>query len=306
MDRISIRELEYFVAVAEELSFSRAATRLHLSQPPLSRHIKNLENKLGAPLLRRDTQNVALTKPGAILLADGQSILRQLDRAAEAVQRAGKGEVERLEVGFTASTLDDHLSRFLYEFRHSHERVQLRMRELDAPELIEALQDRTLDGAFIGNVTAQLPRGLQLVLWRMTPVGVVVSRDHPMAGRESVHLRELANESWVFLSRETAPAYHEQLLRWCQNEGFRPRIVAEPSRSAAMLALIAIGDGIGLIPDQLKTMSAGIPELRFLRLMSPFAVMPQAFVYRDSDDSPVLRDFIALLEKQAEVEPSTG
>ena len=159
MDRISIRELEYFVAVAEELSFSRAATRLHLSQPPLSRHIKALEDKLGVPLLKRDTQKVSLTRPGALLLADGRSILRQLDRAAEAVQRTSKGEVERLELGFTPSALDERLSRFLYEFRHSHPQVQLRMRELDSPQLMEALQEETLDGAFVGNVAEQMPRG---------------------------------------------------------------------------------------------------------------------------------------------------
>src|ERR1700733_9231021 len=151
MDRISIRELEYFVAVAEELSFSRAAARLHLSQPPLSRHIQALESKLGTSLLKRDTQTVSLTEPGALLLADGRSILRQLDRAAEAVQRTSKGEVERLELGFTPSALDNRLSRVLYEFRHSHPQVQLRMRELDSPQLMEALQEETLDGAFVGN-----------------------------------------------------------------------------------------------------------------------------------------------------------
>jgi DNA-binding transcriptional LysR family regulator len=294
------------VAVAEELNFSRAASRLHLTQPPLSRHIKGLEDKLGVPLLKRDTQSVSLTKPGALLLADGRLILRQLDRAAEAVQRAGKGAVDRLEVGFTASTLDNHLSRFLYDFRHAHPGVQLRVRELDAPELLEGLQDLTIDGAFIGNVATELPKGFRLVLWRMTPVWLAVSKDHPLAGQPGVHLRELADQSWIFLSREVAPAYHLQVTRWCQDEGFRPRVVAEPSRSAAMLALIAIGDGIGLVPDQLKSMGAGIPELRFLRLLSPFAVLPQAFVCRDDDDSPVLRDFVALLEQRAEIELQEG
>ena len=301
MDRISIRELEYFVAVAEELSFSRAATRLHLSQPPLSRHIKALEDKLGVPLLKRDTQKVSLTRPGALLLADGRSILRQLDRAAEAVQRTSKGEVERLELGFTPSALDERLSRFLYEFRHSHPQVQLRMRELDSPQLMEALQEETLDGAFVGNVAEQMPRGVQLVLWQMATVWVALSKDHPLAGREGVHLRELAQEPWILLSRNVAPAYHQQVLRWCQGEGFRPRIVAEPSRSSATLALIGIGDGVGLVQDQLKIMGAAIPELRFLRLLSPFAVIPQAFAYRASEDQ-ALKDFVKLLEERAEVE----
>ncbi len=115
----------------------------------------------------------------------------------------------------------------------------------------------------------------------MTPVWLAVSKHHPLAGREGVHLRELASESWIFLSRDVAPAYHQQLLHWCQDEGFRPNIVAEPSRSAAMLALIAINDGIGFVPEQLKMTGAAIPELHFLRVLSPFAVLPQAFAYRE-------------------------
>ncbi|MEJ0000496.1 MAG: LysR substrate-binding domain-containing protein [Verrucomicrobiota bacterium] len=302
MDRISIRELEYFVAVAEELNFSRAAARLHLSQPPLSRHIKALEEKLGVTLLTRDTQTVTLTKPGAILLEDGRQILRHLDRAAESVQLAGKGAVEPVELGFTSTTLDDRLSRFLYDFRHAHPQIQLRMRELDAPDLLEGLRDKTLDGAFIGAAPTQLPKEFRLLLWRMTPVWLAVSKDHRMAKREGVHLREFADDPWIFLAREAAPAFYREMMRWCQEEGFRPRVVAEPTRSTAGLALIAIGDGVGFVPDQLRIMGTALPELRFLRLLSPFALLAQTFAWRESDNSPQLQEFVARLDLTAELE----
>ncbi|HEY0256340.1 MAG TPA: LysR substrate-binding domain-containing protein [Candidatus Methylacidiphilales bacterium] len=303
MDRISIRELEYFVAVAEELSFSKAATRLHLSQPPLSRQIKALEEKLGVTLLQRDTQTVTLTGPGTVLLTDARQILRHLDRAAEAAQRAGKGAVERFEIGFLGSVLDDRLSHFLYNFRHAYPEVQLLMRELDAPDLLEALKDKTIDGAFIGTAPAQLPKDFRLILWRMTPVWLVLSKDHRFAKREGVHLRELADDPWILLTQNTAPGFYRQIMRWCQDEGFRPRVFSEVTRYTAALALNAIGDGISLVPDQLKRMGEGIPELRFKRLLSPFAVLAQTFACREDDNSPLLRKFIAMLEREAETEP---
>ncbi len=132
------------MAVAEELSFSRAAVRLNLSQPPLSRHIKALEDKLGTPLLKRDTQSVSLTKPGAILLADGRVILRHLDRAAEAVQRAGKGEEERLNVVSRPRPSTRDFRDASTNSASKTPGVQLRMQELDPPQLVDALQDGTL------------------------------------------------------------------------------------------------------------------------------------------------------------------
>ncbi len=306
MDRIGIRELEYFVAVGEELHFGRAAARLHLSQPPLSRQIKALEEKLGVVLLNRDTQTVSLTPPGALFLMDARQILRHLDRAAEAVQLAAKGQSGRFEIGFVGASLDDQMTRFLYRFRQTQPDVQVRLREMEAPHLLEALQEKEIDGAFIGTVPVQLPKGFRLVLWRIAPVSIAMSKEHRLAGRKGVHLRELAEEPWISLAREAAPAFYRQFVRWCMDEGFRPRVIAESSRSAAVLAMVAMGDGISLVADVTARAGASLKELRFQRLISPFATLVHVFVCREGDNSPVLRDFIRILEEEAELEPKDG
>jgi DNA-binding transcriptional LysR family regulator len=303
MDRIGIRELEYFVAVGEELHFGRAATRLHLSQPPLSRQIKALEEKLGVVLLNRDTQTVSLTPPGSLFLKDARQILRHLDRAAEAIQFAEQGQVGRFEIGFVGSALDDQMTRFLYQFRQTQPSVQVRLREMEAPHLLEALQEKEIDGAFIGAAPAQLPKGFRLVLWRIAPVYIAMSKEHRLAGRKGVHLRELSEEPWISLSREVAPAFYRQFVRWCADEGFRPRVIVESSRAAAVLGMVAMNDGISLVADATARSGAGLKELRFQRLISPFATLVHVFVCRESDESPVLRDFIRILEEEAEVDP---
>ena len=303
MDRVTIRELEYFVAVAEELHFGRAAARLHLSQPPLSRQIKALEEKLGVILLNRDTQTVVLTRPGALFLSDARVILRQIDRAAEEVRRADEGQVERFEIGFVGAALENRMVKFLSRFRQAQPQVQVRLHESDAPDLLKALQEKTIDGAFVGTAPAQVQKGFRTVLWQMMPVWIAMSKNHPLAKRDGLHLRDLALEPWISLSQEVAPAFHRQFVRWCAEEGFRPRIIAESSRAAAILAMVAMGDGISFISDTMVRAGAGLPDLRFQKLRSPFALLIHIFVCRENDDSPILSEFVRILEEEADVEP---
>jgi LysR family transcriptional regulator, benzoate and cis,cis-muconate-responsive activator of ben and cat genes len=303
MDRVTIRELEYFVAVAEELHFGRAAARLHLSQPPLSRQIKALEEKLGVTLLKRDTQTVVLTRPGTLFLSDARVILRQIDRAAEAVRRAEEGQVERFEIGFVPAALESRMVKFLSRFRQAQPQVQVRLHENAAPDLLKALQEKTIDGAFVGTAPAQVQKGFRTVLWQMVPVWIALSKNHPLAKRDGLHLRDLAQEPWIALAQEVAPAFHRQFVRWCMDEGFRPRIIAESSRSTAVLAMVALGDGISLVTDTTAQTGKTLPDLRFQRLRSPFALLIQVFVCRENDDSPILSEFVRIMEEEAEVEP---
>ncbi len=298
MERPDIRDLECFIAVAEELNFSRAAERLHLSQPPLSRRIRALEEKVGVVLLKRDTQTVSLTPAGTLFLEDARQLLRQTDRAVASARAAEAGAEERLDVGFVGATLEDRMTRVLRRFRREHPRRQLRLHEMTVPDLLDALREGNIDGAFIGTAPARLPRGFRLVPWRKEPAWIAVPREHRLARRGSVHLRELSGESWVVLAQEAAPAYHRQFVRWCEGEGFSPRVVAEPHRVAALLAMVAVGEGISLIPDATRQGARNSPEVRFLRILSPAAVLVHVFACRKGDAAPALAELIALLERE--------
>src|SRR5258708_1126261 len=150
MDRPSLWELECFVAVAEELHFSKAAKRLQISQPPLSRQIQALERKLGVQLLRRKIRTVELTLPGELFLADAREILNHLDRASFAANRSGGGEIERLRLGFLSSLLGPDLIEVLRSFRDERPTSQVELLDLPAADQLWHLQHGTLDGGLIG------------------------------------------------------------------------------------------------------------------------------------------------------------
>jgi len=179
MNRPSLWELECFVAVAEELHFSNAAKRLHISQPPLSRQIQALEKKLGVQLLRRKTRTVELTLPGEVFLQDAREILRHLDRASSAAHRSGGGETERLRLGFISALLGSDLMEVLRSFRDQRPTCQLELLDLPAADQFSRIQNGTLDGGLIGGVPAKHSSDLKFLVWKTERWLVGLPERHP-------------------------------------------------------------------------------------------------------------------------------
>lgn len=247
----SLRELECFTAVAEELSFTRAARRLHLAQPPLSRHVRTLEEKIGARLFERTQRSVRLTAAGALFHDETRGLLAQLLRAGEAARRSALGETARLRLGFVSAVLGPALVETLRLFRARHPAIQVMLHDCPPADQLQSIAHGTLDGGFIGLAPASHPAGIRIVPWRREPLACFVPAGHPLAAHEKITLKDLAAESFVAVSSEAAPAFSAHVRALCRDAGFRPRIVLESPRAQAVAVMVAAGSGIALLPESL-------------------------------------------------------
>jgi DNA-binding transcriptional LysR family regulator len=292
MNRANIHELECFVAVAEELNFSRAAARLHMSQPPLSRQIQSLEEKLSLRLLERSTRAVALTPAGTLYLEDAREILTRIDAAAETARRAGTGEGARLRLAFIGALLDEGLVRLLQIFRESHPGCQIHLSDLSAGAQIEALKSGQVDGAFIGAPARKPEKEITAVTWKREPLLLALPEHHPLAASKTVPLAVLKQESWVMISRNAAPAFRQQFDTLCAGADFRPRVVQESDRVAAVLTMVAAEQGISLLPEAVsRLINTGVA---FRPVKGEKPMLAHTFAYRTRNTNPALADFVQL------------
>ena len=262
MNEFSLRELECFIAVAEELSFTRAAERLRLAQPPLSRHIKALEGKLEVELLERSRRHVAITSAGLAFLAEARDILLRLRRAGEMARRTARGETDQVKVGFVSAVLSQELVGVFTSFGKKHPHIRMQLYDLLPSEQLEALARGEIEVGFIGVAPEKLPPGLEVTRWREEELLVFLPPNHPLAAKAGVKLAELANEPFVMISAAAAPAYHTYLHRLCLEAGFRPRIVQEAVRAQAVAALTVAGAGVAILPASLNRITGNGLVLR--------------------------------------------
>ncbi|MEM9281213.1 MAG: LysR substrate-binding domain-containing protein [Verrucomicrobiota bacterium] len=248
----SLRELECFVAVAEELSFTRAAERLRLAQPPLSRHIKNLEDKLGVSLFERSRRKVALAPGGRAFLTEAKAILLQVQRAGETARRAAEGETDKLDVGFVSAVLSPELVNVFSRFREKFPGVRLNLHDRLPVEQMEALQAGTLDLGFVGVAPEKQPSKIELTAWRNEPLMAFLPLDHDLAGRERVDVSDLMEEAFVMISPEAAPSFASHVYQLCREAGYRPRVVQEARRAQAVAAMTVAGSGVAILPASLN------------------------------------------------------
>lgn len=293
MNRPDLRELECFVAVAEELNFSRAAARLHMSQPPLSRQIQSLEEKLALRLLERSTREVALTPAGALFLEDAREILTRLDSAAESARRAVTGEGTRLRLAFIGALLDEGLVKLLQTFRETHPRCQIHLSDLSAGAQVDALRSGQVDGAFIGAPPRKADKSIATVTWKREPLLLALPDHHPLASHTTIPLSALEAESWVMISRAAAPAFRRQFDQLCSGAGFRPRVVQESDRVAGVLMMVASAQGISLLPEgTARLIETGVA---FRPLKGTRPILAHTFAYRRRNTDPSVGDFVKLL-----------
>ena len=288
----SLRELECFIAVAEELSFTRAAEKLHLAQPPLSRHVRALEEKLGTPLFTRADRKVALTSAGALFYEETRTVLPQLLRAGEATRRFASGETVTLRLGFVSAVLSPELVDTLRTFREAHPEVQLKVQDASPAEQLEALRRGTLDGGFVGLEPRERTPGIQFVSWRKEPLAAFVPTGHPLAARKEIALRDLAGEALVAVSGGAAPAFAAFLREACGAAGFRPRIVVESPRAQAVAVMVAAGAGIAVLPASLARVVGKAAAV------IPFKKAPtitHVFARAAGTPTPAMKQFVELL-----------
>lgn len=297
MNRPSLYELECFVAVAENLSFSKAARRLNLSQPALSRQIQALESKLSGRLLERNTRRVSLTQAGKLCVEEAKKVLTQLDQATESIRRVGAGEPMRLRLAFVGALLDDGLARLLQMFRASRPDCQIQLMDMAPAEQLVALERGEIDGAFIGAAPARVSRHIKTVIWKQERLQVVLPEQHALVRKLMLKLAQLENESWVMVSARAAPGFREHVSALCQRARIQAKVVQESDRVAAVLTMVAAGQGISMLPASLsRWLSCGVV---FRDIDETKAVLAHAFAFRSGDRGCELLEFVQMLGSQS-------
>lgn len=286
---MELRHLRYFLAVAEERHFGRAAQRLRIAQPPLSRQIQALEAELGFALFDRSRRRVELTPAGATLDAHARRVLEALDIGVDEARRAASGQVGRIVVGYLTSIAFSGLPELLSAFRVRSPGVQVVLRELSPYEQVEALKARRIDVGFIrGPLDDDELASLRV---RKEPLVVALPSAHPLAARSRLALGVLAHESFVSIMRQRCASFFDAIMRLCHEAGFTPRIVQEAPQ-VDIVSLVAAGFGIAILPGSIR--NAGRPGVVFRSIVgSPQTELRVA--WRPDDPSPVVRDFLDVL-----------
>lgn len=295
---MELRHLRYFIAVAEELHFGRAAERLGISQPPLSQQIQALEEELGGRLFERNNRRVALTEVGRLFLGEARQVLEQADKALDLARRAQRGELGELRIGFTSSApFTSSIPRSIFAFRQAYPDVHLQLQEMSSREVAEALLAERLQVGMIRPL--ELPEGLQRRELFREPLVAVLRADHPLAaGSEAgISLVDLADEPFVFFPRAFGTGLYAQLLEMARRAGFTPRIAQEAGEAMTIIGLVAAGLGVSVLPASFRRMR--IDGVVYRELLDHGATSAIWLVCRSGESSPTAQAFIDMVTRSA-------
>ena len=246
---MKLRQLQFFIAVAEELSFSRAALKLHVAQPSLSTQIKALEQEVGARLFERDKRHVSLTPAGRRFQSRIATVISLADDAKSEARSTERGQLGTIDLGYTAlSMFSTALPHAIRRFRQQEPNVVITLRELPSLEQLYELGERTLDIGVLRKVDVSAPKGISIVEWYRTPLVVAMPKDHPKASSGALSLTDLKNDSFIMYPRQAGTGIYWQVLQLCTTAGFRPRVVREVLESSTIIGLVAAGVGIAVVP----------------------------------------------------------
>ncbi|POP47150.1 LysR family transcriptional regulator [Superficieibacter electus] len=273
---IELRHLRYFIAVAEELHFGRAASRLNISQPPLSQQIQILEQQIEARLLNRTNRSVSLTAAGKQFLADSRQVLSMVDDAALRATRLHQGEAGELRIGFTSSApFIKSVSDTLSSFRQHYPDVHIQTRETNTREQIAPLNDGALDLGLMRNT--QLPETLNWQVILREPLLAMVHRDHPLAGKNVISLADLASEPFVFFDPHVGTGLYDDILGLLRRYGLSPVITQEVGEAMTIIGLVSAGLGVSILPASFRRVQ--LEEMRWLPFIEKDAVSEMWLVW---------------------------
>jgi len=290
---MELRHLRYFVAVAEELHFTRAAERLHIGQPPLSQQIRLLEEEVGAKLLDRSRRWVRLTEAGKLFLDDARRILALSADAAQTARQAERGELGRLRIGFTSSTpLTEVFNKAVNAYRKQFPGVTLSFTEMSTLRQVDALRDRSIDLGFIRPPELELPHDVVIETLRHDPLVLVTPVNHVLARRPAVSIAELADFAFVTFRTDAGTGVQGQVLRLCREAGFEPKIALQAGEGSTIIGLVAAGCGISILPESFTGLR--VKGVSYRRLSDRGAVTQLALARRGGESEPLVDHFFRL------------
>lgn len=249
---MELRHLRYFLAVAEELHFGRAAMRLQMAQPPLSQQIKQLETELGVQLFARTRRKVALTAAGEVLQQESQQILQQLEQTVSRTQQAGRGELGRLAIAFVSSAMYSLLPDYLKQFREQYPHVDIVLHELSTQAQIKGLLDGRLDVGFMRPPIDHDRLRSRTVL--QEPLVTALPLSHKLASQQHLAIQALREEPFVLFPRAMATRLYDQIISLCHQGDFSPTVVQQAAQMQTILSLVAAEIGVAIVPESLQNL----------------------------------------------------
>ena len=291
---MELRHARYFVAVAEELNFRRAAVRLHLTQPSLSTQVRLLEEDVGVQLLERDSHKVELTPAGRSFLEGCRRLLQDVDSYGRTARRIARGESVPLSVGFVPSLAHGLLPRVLRVFRQRFPDVQLLLSEMDSTAQVEQIAENRIDLGLIGlGLPKDIPE-LEIIAVAEERLVAALPEDHPLARklRKSISLKALADEHFLLGSRLNAPVFNPWIIVLCQQAGFQPNVVRESGEPMTVLNYVAAGLGVTILPEQFSRLVTA--EVCFIPLARPTPGYRYCAARMRNNRKPALAHFIRI------------
>jgi len=296
--QIELRQLRYFVAVAEEMHFGRAAQRLHMTQPPLSQAIQQLETALGVALFVRTSRSVGMSAAGAALLPEAQRILQQTAALPDLMRRTAAGASGRLSLAFVSTADYSVLPPFLREFRSAYPDVSIELREATTDVQLEELMQQRID---VGLLIPPLPERVKSELGYFpliaeplilaAPKGIRAAR-----GKRAINLKDVAALPLIIFPRRIAPAFHDAILACYHEAELTPHIGQEAIQMQTIIGLVSAGMGIALVPQSVSNLKR--PGVDYVALTQKTPLVETGLAWRHDNTSPVLRAFLDLLRKK--------
>ena len=296
---MELRHLRYFVTVAEERGITKAAARLNVSQPPLSRQIRDLEDELQVPLLDRSAKQIELTPAGKMFLRDARAVLQRMDDAVRRVRSLPQGAMGEIRVGYSPSPTTELLPRVLKTFRKMHPKTRVVLLDLASNEILAGLKARQLDVAIVIEPPLKKGSGLVFEALQQMPIGVMVSNDHEFARRRSVTLDEVLGEPVVAFIRKGYPDYHHWLKGVIQFAKRRPRIVASADGATSLMAAVESGQGIAFGPPAYAIIAG--KRAKFVPIKPAAPPIKLGALTRTGRSTPLMQAFLKVLRLSAKM-----
>jgi len=290
---MELRHLRYFVAVALEGNFTRAAEKLGIGQPPLSQQIKSLERELGVELLHRTSQGAELTPAGAAFLTEAQRVLDAAQGAIRAAQRAARGETGRLRIGFTGSaTFNPQVPSLIRRFKLRYPSVELTLQEANSTVLLDALRDEQLDAVFFRPGRIPLA-GIQMHRFADERMKIVLPATHPLASKKRLPLAALADQAFVLVPGPAGVTLYDEIVRACGEAGFSPLLAQPAPQLASVVNLVAAGLGVSIVPADIAQVR--VKGVRYLDVQGTQLSARLALGWREGEPEAALANLTAML-----------
>ncbi|AUB39088.1 DNA-binding transcriptional regulator, LysR family [Nostoc flagelliforme CCNUN1] len=291
---MELRHLRYFIAVAEELHFTKAAERLHIAQPPLSQQIQQLEAELGVKLFERKTKRqVQLTEAGKVFLQEAYQLLMQLETAVALTQRTGRGETGQLRIGFTSLVIYDLLPLILQQFREQFLEVELVLLELTTSKQEQALRDSLIHVGFAHPPLEDDTLSYKCI-HRETLV-VALSSTHSWAEKEHICVQSLLSEPLIMFPRYLAPGLYDRIMSLFQQRNFKPNITQEAIQMQTIIGLVSAGMGVAIIPSSLQNLQRS--GVFYRPILEEVPVIETAVIWQQNNLTPIVENFLQFTQK---------